>query len=233
MKNCFALCFFFLMVPCFVWAQQSGEVDFVKPDYKKIKKEIKKKDSEFFYPSLMKRYREGDSTMTLEERRHLYYGFRYQENYNPYGGVEKLILDSLYSKDSLTVAEIEEARLLIDTLLDEDPFNFDVLYADLHVSELAGDKERYEQARARIFMIFDAIFSSGDGLSKETALYVLFISHEYEALYVAGLEFGGSQSLLDMRYDYLEVAENPYGIEGIYFDISPSLEKMEELFRGK
>ncbi len=232
MKNNFVLSFLLLIVPCFLWAQQAEEVDFVKPDYKKIKKEIKKKDSEFFYPSLMKRYRQGDSTMTLEERRHLYYGFRYQENYNPYG-MGGLVIDSLYSKDSLTVEEIEQARLLIDTLLDEEPFNFDVLYADLHVAELAGDKERYEQARARIFMIFDAIFSSGDGLSKETALYVLFVSHEYEALYAVGLKFGGTQRLLDMRYDYLEVAENPYGIEGIYFDISPSLEKTAELFQGK
>ncbi|WP_333878320.1 DUF4919 domain-containing protein, partial [Flavobacterium sp.] len=56
------------------------------------------------------------------------------------------------------------------------------------------------------------------------------VSHEYDMISVLGMEFGGSQSLVEGTYDYLTLKENSYGLKGFYFDISASMNKMSEMF---
>jgi len=48
---------------------------------------------------------------------------------------------------------------------------------------------------------------------------VINTSDEYFLLSVFGFEFGGTQSLT-RPCDYLELAENESGIEGLYFTLS-------------
>jgi hypothetical protein len=73
------LCFFAFSLSAFAQQEIIG-----KPNYKKIKKSIQKKSSEFYYPVLMERFKNGDSTMTIDEKRHLYYGFTFEDSYSPY-----------------------------------------------------------------------------------------------------------------------------------------------------
>ncbi len=80
-------------------------------------------------------------------------------------------------------------------------------------------------------LIYDAIFSSGDGISEETAFYVINISDEYRILNILDFEFGGQQRLLKSRYDYLKLQENEAGIDGLYFEISRSLSHMKQMFK--
>lgn len=77
----------------------------------------------------------------------------------------------------------------------------------------------------KIRLLTDAILSSGDGLTEESAFYVINIPQEYDILNMIGFEFGGSQSLIKTN-DYLTVKENPANIKGLYFDISPRLAKI-------
>ncbi len=79
-------------------------------------------------------------------------------------------------------------------------------------------------------VIIDALLSSGDGLEKESAFYVTYISHEYDLIKILGFEFGGQQSLID-HYDYLKIEENPEDVGGFYFDISPCLNSMADMFK--
>ena len=37
----------------------------------------------YYYPRLMERYIHGDTTLTLDEYHHLYYGFAFADNYRP------------------------------------------------------------------------------------------------------------------------------------------------------
>lgn len=46
-----------------------------KPDFKEIEKAINDKSSPFFYNALMKRYSNNDTLLTMDEYRHLYYGY--------------------------------------------------------------------------------------------------------------------------------------------------------------
>jgi len=52
-------------------------------NYKKIEKNILKKKSPFFYTHLLKRFTDGDTLFNLDEKRHLYYGYIFQPEYNP------------------------------------------------------------------------------------------------------------------------------------------------------
>ena len=68
MKKLILVFFFFLTSLSY-----SQDWNFEKPNYNKIEKNIKIKNSNLFYESLLDRFQNADSTMTLEEKRHLYY----------------------------------------------------------------------------------------------------------------------------------------------------------------
>ncbi len=94
-----------------------------------------------------------------------------------------------------------------------------------------GKREMFQKRLTQIKIILDAILSSGDGRSKKTAIYVIKVNHEYFVLNILGFEYGDGQMLLDNKFDYLTVNKNDQGIDGLYFDISISLEKLNDLFK--
>jgi hypothetical protein len=62
----------------------SQELTFQKPDYDLIKKDIQDSSSAFYYPKIMSRLLVYDTTLTIEDYRHLYYGYIFQNDYKPY-----------------------------------------------------------------------------------------------------------------------------------------------------
>ena len=67
--------------------------------------------------------------------------------------------------------------------------------------------------------IVDAICSSGDGETAETAYHVINIEHEYELLNYRHLELS-QVKVENMQTDFMQVQENPDSIAGIYFNFS-------------
>ncbi|MCZ4410453.1 DUF4919 domain-containing protein [Cryomorphaceae bacterium 1068] len=201
-----------------------------KPDYKTIKKEISKKKSEFYYPDLLERFQNADTTMTLKEKRYLYYGYSFQDAYSPYGESDyEDSLRTLARKENPTEPELKKICDFADSVLVESPFNLTAINSQLYALDELQEILKFNERLSQMQMVLDALFSSGDGLEKETAFYVLYVSHEYAVLSIMGYEFRG-QSLIE-HYDYLTVAKNPEKIEGFYFDISPCLDSMKEMFK--
>lgn len=64
--------------------QISWETTFNPPQYDSVAENIQKKESNCYYPVLWARYQQGDSTLTLEEKRHLYYGYVFDKKFSPY-----------------------------------------------------------------------------------------------------------------------------------------------------
>ena len=210
----------------------SQEVRYEKPDYKKIKKEIKKKRSEYYYQKLLDRYTNGDTTFSLKEKRYLYYGYSFQKEYSPYGSsVYSDSLKEYYSKDTLTKKDFAKIIDFSSALLQENPFDLEAVknlrysYNSLDSTELAS------QCNYRLYLVIDAIMSTGNGLSEESAFYVIDVSNEYDLIRSVGFTFGGEQSLIDTGYDYLTLQENKYEIEGLYFEISRCMEQLDLLFK--
>ncbi len=209
----------------------SQNQEFKKPDYKKIQKTIKKKSSPFYYPELIKRFMTSDSSMSLEEKRHLYYGYTFNKNYSPYGNSNyNDSLRPLLQKEEHNYEELEKIVTLTDSLLEETPFDLRAINYHLYASDKLAKKESFNKRLNQFNVVVDAMLSSGDGLSKKTAYYVINTSHEYDLLTILGFEFGGNQSLIE-HFDYLSVAENEAEIEGLYFDVSPCLNHLSDMFK--
>ncbi|MFL9843781.1 DUF4919 domain-containing protein [Flavobacterium rhizosphaerae] len=212
-----------LLCPLCIFAQ-----DFTKPDYKTIEKNIKDKNSPYFFEKLFDRFTKADTTMTLEEKRHVYYGYSFTDAYSPYSTPDaKDELNKLMDKENLDDTEKEKALGLIDKVLKEDPFSLQMLNYKLFFYEELNRNKEAEDTANKMGMILDAILSTGDGTSIENCFYVITVGNEYEVISIIGFEFGGKQSLIENKYDYLELAENAYGIEGFYFDISRSINSMK------
>ena len=202
---------------------------FEAPVYKKIEKAVKKKSSSLYYPKLMERFLAADSTMTLEERKHLYYGYTFQDDYSPYGSSDyQDSLRTLFNSGELSEDDILKTVAFSDSVLAQNPFDLRAINFKLNAFNRLKLQKEFNQSVIRMTMILDAIMYSGDGMTKETAFYVITVNHEYDVLSILELNSVG-QSLIE-HYDYLQLAENNAGIEGLYFDITPCLSSMSKMF---
>jgi len=96
------------------------------PDNDAILKDIMNGQSSNYYPSLFMRYMAGDTTLTLDEYRHLYYGYAWQPEYEPFDKPEvkdKLLLLVAQTKDSLTLENAEQIVDYANEVMRFDPFS--------------------------------------------------------------------------------------------------------------
>ena len=215
-----------LMVSTLPYAQQPKTYE--KPDYTLIEKGVKDKHSVFYYPNLLSKFNNADATMTLEERRYLYYGFIYQDKYAySYPSDEAKKLKAVFQKETIPETDYDSIMKYCTAILEKNPFDLRAMNYQRTVYSKRGQQDKMMQRVNQIKMISEAILSSGTGISKEEAYYVINISHEYDILGISGFKFGGSQTLID-TYDYLTLKENDKNIKGLYFDISPSLNLMND-----
>ena len=187
------------------------------PDYKQIKKEINSKSSEFYYPELLRRFQAADTTLTLEQVRHFYYGAAMQPEYNPYQfDLSKELKEALEKND------LQQAATIIDKQLTKDPTSLKFyLQKEMVNSSLFGKySKEAKDAFSQVNMLMSAILSSGNGKSMESAIYVINIADEYGILSFLGLT-PTMQSLIKEKgesYDRLELKNNETGLTTLYFN---------------
>ena len=201
-------------------------------NYQEIEENIKIADSSFYYPKLISAFLVGDSNMSLQEKRHLYYGFIFHESYNPYA--HSIYMDSIsqyYGKSKLVNDDYKKIIKYSDSILSITPFDIRSLQAKAFAYYSLYEKEKELKVQNQIMIIYDAILSSGDGLNKDNAFHILFISHEYDLIDFLGFKFSGEQSLVDDKYDHLLLLPNEYQIEGLYFDASASFNYLLKLYK--
>ncbi len=64
-----------LLLPLGAWAQA--------PDEQDILDRTTAASSPYYYPNLLLRYRTGDTALTADDYRYLYYGYAYRDEYRP------------------------------------------------------------------------------------------------------------------------------------------------------
>ena len=204
----------------------SWEDNFRKPDYDEIEKNIADKASNFYYPKLWDRYQQGDSTLTIDEARHIYYGYVFKKNYSSllrFQNTEEIY--AILDNEEPTQEEWEQLVLLINTALQLEPFSCRYLYyQSIAYSALKKEKEAIQNDN-KIQCILSALTSTGDALTKETAMHVITVATEYDYLFLYNIP-RGSQALITGGFDVLYVGENEYGIEEMWFDVNQSLNNM-------
>jgi hypothetical protein len=210
----------------------SEDIKFQKPDYDGIKKTIQDKDSKVYYPLLMERYNNSDTTLTQQEFSYLYYGYFFSDSYSVYTSPEYIdSVNVILKKDTLLTDDFREIVKYEKLLLEDNPFNIRSLNILANCSYRLGDSLTTRKLDFKVYMLVRAIIATGDGQSEETAWHILSVSDEYSLIEYLDFHFGGSQSLTTGGCDYLTVEDNEYGIKGFYFDVNMILEKETELFK--
>ncbi|MEF9923373.1 MAG: DUF4919 domain-containing protein [Muribaculaceae bacterium] len=204
-----------------------------KPDFAKIKSETQNPDSKYYFPKLMALYVSNDTVMDIEQYRYLYYGYTFQEDYNPYRKSEfSDIIEPLYFKAKHTSAECDTIMKYAELSLADN--QFDLRQMTFFIIAL---KERKKAARASIWQyrlnhLVGAILSSGTG-TKENPWYVISPAHEYNILNFIGLVATGHEALGE-DIDYLKVKKkDSKSHDGYYFDVSKIIDVYNRKFNDK
>lgn len=191
------------------------------PDYKLIRTQIQNAKGPNYYPTLMRRYMANDTTLSMEQYRALYYGFSLQEDYVPYMMEKKQLFEIRKSLNNSKGSPklCPEAIQVSQAVLDDNPFDLLAISTISFAYLQLRDTVSYQLWNAKQNALLDAIISSGDGETQETAIHVIDIEHEYEVLSRMGLKVD-KDSLCNNKIEYLRVKDNAEDIPGLYFDFS-------------
>ncbi|GGK60551.1 DUF4919 domain-containing protein [Rufibacter glacialis] len=213
---------FFLSALCLSILFQSQAQTVSKINFDAIKTAITSSKSKMYYPTLLKRYHANDPKLTVDEYKHLYYGWTFQSGYNPYKPNDQS--DAL--NEMLLYERFPEIISTGKKLLATDPFNLDVMYL-MHMAH----GELNQQVESKKWLVkfeglMAAIKASGNGRSKETAVVLNAPRDEYMFLTVVGLRQKGRPQLVDNAYDLVTLqTPNKLNLTELYFNIQKAVAK--------
>lgn len=196
----------------------------VAPDQDAIRIAVLSSSSQYFYPNLFTRYFEGDTTLNVEDYRHLYYGYIYQDNYRPlettiYADSITVTLSRNRSDSTLSENILFKLEYFINKAFAVEPFNMNYLNFMIYIKESTSDIEQARMYAHKLKMVKSAIMSSGTGLTKNSPWHVLYNNDEQDILNSLGVRY--SKPILNsakIEYFHLPIKNN--GNKGYYFDIS-------------
>jgi hypothetical protein len=200
-----------------------------EPNCNRNERLISSKNSQFYYPELMKRFLSSDTSLTLKEKSLLYYGFVFQDEFK--NDRNRLYRDSLrifFAVDSLTNMDAEKIIQFSDSILAVNPFNLRALNYRAYAFDYQKKSERTKGVIFRMNVVLEAILNSGYGLSPDSPFYVIRESDEYAVINAMGFLFAGKHEKIDGKYDYLTISGSDKGVEGLYFLVTTCNDKTEE-----
>ncbi len=203
------------------------QVTVERPDLEAIRVATLDPSNPMYFPKLMKKFNRNDTTMTADEFRHLYLGYMFQEDYDPYReSPYSSITDSYRNKTSHTKEEIDTIRKYAELTLLDNPFDLRQMSFLVHVL-----KERRKDMSAKIWEyrlehLLGAIKSTGTGENEENAWFVIYPAHEYDMVQLMGYH-AVDADFIEPGFDYLMVEPEEETArrlrdkvqKGFYFDV--------------
>lgn len=180
--------------------------------------------SDYFYPELYKRYEKGDTTLTLADYRHLYYGYMYQSDYRPH--TEPPYVDSLsnlLNRDGAVFTDKSSATSLryLKEILEDRPFSLKFLNMMAYLCDAKiGDREMAMKYSYKFKMVLSAIFSSGNGREKTSPWMVLYRSDAAGMLQFIGADVA-KRIFITTNVEYYSMKTRHGNVRGYYFDFDP------------
>ena len=199
-----------LFVPCVSWAvtrPHTGPDTLAMsvPDMSAVRLSVQDRTSPYYYPVLMDRYLRRDTTLTADDYRYLYLGYSFQEDYNPYRvSFYNTAIDTLYNRCSHTPEECKELVRYAHRILADNPFDLRRMAVLVYANNLLDNESEVLFWQARIHHLVDAIISTGDGCTPETAWYIIEPVHAYDLLNTLGV-IAESYDFCPPCYDYIQV----------------------------
>lgn len=207
----------------------SNERKVVRPDLEQIKEETTDPASKYYYPELMKSYLSNDTLLTPDDFRRLYFGYLFQEDYEPYRHVYNSArlkeIEPLYSKTAHTRAESQAILTFAKEVLNDNPFDLRQLNFLVYAYEKLGKVNLAKIWQQKLNNLLMTIASSGTGIDPENAWIVVLPSHEYDFLNLSGMTATG-QKFEPPHFDHITVKPKKEGDPtGYYFDVEPLLKE--------
>ena len=203
-----------------------------KIDMDSVRAHVTDPASPYFYKRLWRKFESNDTNMSMQEYRHLYYGYVFQEDYNPYRMSEFANkIQPLYYKQTHTPAECDTIIKYAELSLADNPFDLNQMKFFIYAL-----KEKKKFARASIWQyrlnhLVEAILSTGTGLKKDNPWVVISPVHEYNIVNFMGLIATDHQEL-ENNIDYIIVKPvDKKTPEGFYFDVSNVLKVYNMKFK--
>lgn len=203
---------------------KAQKIEFKAPDYSSIQRNIEDKKSEFYYPKLLKKLKENDTLITREQYRHLYYGYTFQPDYEPYKIDDNFEEMTKFYRGDVSEKDLPKGIKLFREALEKNPLDLRAMNYLAYMYHLNKDEATAKKLSRNFHGLLEAFLSSGDGLKCETAFHVISVSHEYVLMNMFQME-SKSQSY-DGKCDYQEFEKDKYKIAGLYFDVSKLYGKM-------
>jgi hypothetical protein len=214
--------------------EQKKGTTVVVPDMEQIRQAVNDPSSKYYYPKLMGRYQQNETIMNLEDYRYLYYGYLFQEDFNPYRHNEATTKnESLYYNSTHTRAELDSIISYAETALDDNPFDLTQMNFLIYALRSRGKVNRASIWQFRLNHLIQAIISSGTGDDPEHAWYVINPRHEYDIANFQNAVVKDSH-YQEPYFDMIEVekkgAKGKVTTDTYYFNIKNLLEEYYRKF---
>lgn len=194
------------------------------PDNKQIEAAVTNISSPYYYPRLFERYVDGDTTLNLQDYRHLYYGYIFEESYKPletisYADSIAVTLEKNKDDTILSPEIFDKIELYGKKMLKTTPFNLNYINMLTYIYQMQGDMDRAEASSYRFKMVKEAIFSSGTGLSKDSPWCVLYREDEFNILSIIKARYS-KRIYVTFSIEFFHTPIKTDGNKGYYFDVS-------------
>lgn len=204
-------------------AQNKFEVRNV--DFDKVKTTTQNPEARFYYPKLVQAFKSNDTTMNFEAYRDLYYGYIFQEDYNPFRESEySNIVETLYYKEPHTRAECDSIEKYAELALNDNMFDLDQM--EYYIYALKAKKKHHTAAvrQFRLDRLIAAIMSSGKG-TKESPWVVIAPEHEYKIVnYLGYVAIENEESAPGVDCIKAKSQTDATKTKEFYFDVSRMLQ---------
>jgi hypothetical protein len=201
-----------------------------KVDFDHVRDVTFNPNNAYYYPKLLKAYNSNDTTLSIEGWRNFYYGYTFQEDYDPFReSIYSNVVEQLYYKQPHSRAECDSIEKYAEKSLNDNMFDLNQMNFYIYVL-----KEKKKHARAAVWQyrldrLIAAIMSSGRG-TKEEPWVVIAPEHEYNIINFLGF-VATDHETLDGGIDYIKVQPVAgKSAEGFYFDISRMMQIAELKF---
>lgn len=200
------------------------DTPYKKIELKEIEAQVMTPNAKYYYPQLYERYEKGDTSLTYEDYRHLYYGYIYQAEYQPHK--ESPYVDSLsnlLNKNSaeFNIMNASKSIEYLDKILEDRPFSLKFLNMMVYLyNQQIRDGDKALLYAYKFNMLLSTIFSSGDGKSKDRPWLVLYRSDAMSILQFIGADVT-KRIYITANIEFYNLREKQGDVRGYYFDFDP------------
>lgn len=225
------------LVPHFLLAQEEFWVN--PPDYTKIEKSVTSKKSPQYYPKLVKKFANCDTTLVPEDVVALYYGQAYQKGFSALGHLV-LGLDTIRNMlrgDTLTPGDVKKIVDLANEEISEAPadprlYYYKFIAQNYSVKMHGADSNEATKSYIQFMALTNTIVNSGDGKSMNHAMHVINVSDEYFIMNMIGVDPKSQHLIFDEGhyYDMFLLDTNDLALDTLWFNIDIHFSMLNKTF---